>query len=187
MPVCLAPSRMTVKMSPSVCPCFQSPSVRSDGVGFSIAPALPSPLPAVPWHDAHCESYNFLPVAIDEGDAATGFFVAFAAGFCCAAASIVYSSSDSAATADANHTVRDTTRIEQTSLVKRKRRLQYNPWVLSSRNAAVLARPAVVQTAKTFAMRRHNGVNRARFPQTFPQFLWRRTRPLRESDLNDHS
>ncbi len=41
------PSRMTVKISPSVWPCFQSASVRSDGVGFSSAPALPSPLPLV--------------------------------------------------------------------------------------------------------------------------------------------
>src|SRR5204863_2694144 len=105
---------MTVKMSLSVWPCFQSPSVRSDGVGFSIAPALPSPLPAVPWHDAHCESYSFLPAAIDEGDAATGFFITFATCFCCAAATIVNSPRDSAATADANHTVRNTTRIEQT-------------------------------------------------------------------------
>ena len=57
---------MSVKISPSVEPCFQLASVRSDGLAaFIDAAILPSPLPVAPWQDAHCVSYSFLPAAID--------------------------------------------------------------------------------------------------------------------------
>ena len=57
---------MSVKISPSVDPCFQLASVRSDGFGALIdAAILPSPLPVSPWQVAHCVSYSFLPAAID--------------------------------------------------------------------------------------------------------------------------
>ena len=50
----LTPSRMTVKISPSVEPCFQSASVRFDGFGVSSRPSCRRPCPASPWQPAHC-------------------------------------------------------------------------------------------------------------------------------------
>ena len=75
MLVAVAPSLMTVKSSPSVAPCFQLASVRSDGFGGLMADAmLPSPLPDGPWQVEHWVAYSLLPASTDAGKGFTGFF-----------------------------------------------------------------------------------------------------------------
>src|SRR5258705_498681 len=64
---------MTVKSSASVEPCFHISSVRSAGGGFSVAPALPSPFPSGPWHDAQFLVNNCLPSARVVALTGTGF------------------------------------------------------------------------------------------------------------------
>src|SRR5580700_11101139 len=73
-----SPSRITVKISPSVDPKSHTPSVRSDG--WSRPPLLPSPIPEGPWQLAHSCPYARLPAATDSGVAATGFLIFAASG-----------------------------------------------------------------------------------------------------------
>ena len=51
--------------------CCLAICVRSAGFGRMTVPAMPSPLPAAPWHDAHCASYSFLPAAIEPAESHT--------------------------------------------------------------------------------------------------------------------
>jgi hypothetical protein len=83
----LEPSLINVKISPSVEPCFQLASVRSEGLGgFIIAAILPSPLPVAPWQEEHWVSYSVFPAAIDAGTGLTGFFNFIASACSCAPA-----------------------------------------------------------------------------------------------------
>src|SRR5262245_46043108 len=74
MLVCFAPSRMSVKISPSLVPCFHSLSVKSEGLGLSETADLPSPLPDSPWQEEQLDAKSFRPVATDAPSDATGFF-----------------------------------------------------------------------------------------------------------------
>ena len=73
IPVSLTPSRITVKISPSLAPCIHVASTRFAGFGLSWLPAFPSPWPVSPWQDAQFEPNSLLPAAIDVASAATVF------------------------------------------------------------------------------------------------------------------
>src|SRR5262245_8608637 len=68
-----APSRKTMKISPSVEPRSHSLSVRLDGLDPFGADG-PSPRPSGPWQKRQYFWYAVLPDAIDAALACTGFF-----------------------------------------------------------------------------------------------------------------
>jgi len=113
IPVPFAPSRMTVKISASVEPCFHMASVRSAGGGFSVAPPLPSPFPSAPWHDMQFFVNNCLPSARVVALTGTGFFSVVAS-----AAAPFWGEPDAArasgnVSADVNNRIRKLQRIDR--------------------------------------------------------------------------
>ena len=142
----------------------------------AIAASLPSPLPASPWHDAHCASYSFLPAAIDVGRCGDRILQL--------RLSVVLLLSGGGDRDQSAATVRPpptwTTRAARAQrasnrrllIASHQRCLQYNPgfWSVDGTTADRPARPAVVQFAKTFEMPRHNAVNDALFHRVFHRF-----------------
>src|SRR6478609_3382743 len=92
-----APSRMTMKISPSVDPRSHLSSVRFDGCVPSGAIG-PLPLASAPWQKRQFFWNTPCPALIDSGDEATGFFIFLPSGlppgFCAPTVTVIRAAQD---------------------------------------------------------------------------------------------